>query len=439
MNKLKFSVTVTVLLMLVPVSAFSFRTVDEYLLRDKDAGCMSQECHSQFITGERAFMHEPAAAGKCGECHASAYPDDDAPESVQDITCSKCHKKIEHEIQTSRFIHGPVKDGECTSCHDPHGSDWKYLLKGPYDKLCSLCHNLKGLYRGASIHKPVKDGNCGLCHDVHASNYRSRLTDTGANLCLSCHEDMVQGMTGDHVHEPLLKTGCTDCHDPHSGEDSLRLKAASEKLCFKCHEEKLNEISQYTNKHDPASGGKCIVCHSPHYSESAYLLRDKVDTLCYNCHKENAVWKKRRFRHGPVVQGNCSACHNPHGSDNAFILRLSFPHKFYSAYKKGEYDLCFNCHKEALVTAERTGTATNFRNGEINLHRLHVYQEKGRTCRACHNIHASDQYDHLREEFLFGSVNIPIYYFKTKTGGRCIPGCHKERAYDRVDMVENKN
>lgn len=446
MNRPRLS-TFLLVLMLVPAvlhvlsaDSFPFRTAGEYAAAAQgQGGCVTAECHERFMPGKMAFQHEPVSAGKCGECHAQPYRESKFSGSGQNITCSKCHRKLEYEIQTSGFVHGPVKEGDCTSCHDPHGSDLKYYLKQPYGRLCTMCHNLKGLYSGASVHEPVKDGNCGVCHDVHASNYRSRLTDTGVNLCLSCHEGMVAGMAYDHVHAPLIKTGCTDCHDPHSGKDNLRLKASSGELCFTCHEEKRNEISQYTRKHKPAAEGNCVACHSPHFSISKYLLRDKVDSLCFSCHKDNSVWKERRFQHGPVAQGNCSACHNPHGSDNAFILRLSFPHKFYSAYEKGKYDLCFNCHKEALITAKRTSTATNFRNGEVNLHMLHVNQKKGRTCSACHNIHASDQYDHLREEFQFGSSSIPLYYFKTATGGRCVPGCHKERGYDRVNMVENRN
>jgi predicted CXXCH cytochrome family protein len=402
-----------------------------------ETGCVTQQCHAKFLE-EKKFSHEPAGTGKCDVCHnAEEYPNKYGIGPDQGVICSDCHKNLEKKIRISQFIHGPVKSGDCSSCHDPHGSDRAYLLREPYGNLCSSCHKLKRLYSGEFIHKPVKDGNCGLCHDPHASDNKSRLTDVGANLCISCHEDMVTGMTQDHIHAPLIKSGCTDCHDPHSGNSALRLKRSTEELCFACHEEKKAEISQYTRQHEPALKGQCILCHSPHYSEMKYLLLDKIDTLCYNCHKDSGVWKKRRFQHGPVAQGNCSACHNPHGSDNAYILRLSFPHAFYSPYEKGKYNLCFNCHKEALVTTDKTDTITNFRNGEINLHRQHVNQKKGRTCRACHDVHASDQSDHIRKEFLFGVAKLPIEYVKTDTGGRCITGCHRERGYDRVNMIDN--
>lgn len=417
----------------------AFETTDEYYSHTAGLnGCVSSVCHAEFIPGKKSFQHEPGLNPECDECHTAAYPNKYGLKDEQGLICLNCHKKMEVEIQSNTYVHGPVKNGDCSSCHDPHGSDTRFMLRASYSKLCSVCHSLKGLYAGTSVHKPVRDGNCGICHDPHASNHKSRLTDTGANICFICHEEMVTGMTGKYIHEPILISGCTDCHDPHSGENDLRLRATAEEICITCHDEKKNEISQYTSKHDPAEKGQCISCHSPHFSENEYLLLDKIDSLCFKCHKENSIWKKRRFQHGPVVQGNCSACHNPHGSDNAYILRMSFPHKFYSAYEKGEYDLCFNCHKESIITAKETVTITNFRNGRINLHTLHVNQKKGRTCRACHDVHASDQYYHIREEFLFGAVNIPIEYSKTDTGGRCLPGCHKERRYDRVEMVDNK-
>lgn len=400
--------------------------------------CVTGQCHSSFLKG-RDFTHEPVRTGSCDTCHrAAAYPDRYGIVPDKRLVCGACHENLEKEIISSSFVHGPVKNGDCASCHDPHGSDRPFFMREAYGDLCSSCHNLKRLYVGEFIHQPAKDGNCGLCHDPHASNNAARLTDIGANLCVICHEAMVAGMTMDFVHAPLVKTGCGDCHDPHAGESSTRLKVSADKLCFTCHEEKKTEISQYSRKHEPAEKGQCVSCHSPHFSDNKFLLRVRVDTLCFTCHKESSDWKKRRFQHGPVVQGNCSACHNPHGSDNPYILRLSFPLEFYSAYEKGEYDLCFNCHKEALVTTEKTVTITNFRNGAINLHMLHVNQKKGRTCRACHDVHASDQEDHIREEFRFGSATIPIEYIKTESGGRCIPGCHRERGYDRVRRVDNR-
>ncbi len=399
--------------------------------------CTSGQCHSEFKAREKN-MHEPAASGMCSECHsAGAYPNRFGLDQNERMTCARCHKQVEQIIKSGMFVHGPIKNGDCTSCHDPHGSMQPFLLRTPYNKLCASCHKTAGFNARSFLHEPVKDGNCGICHDPHASDYESRLVDTGANLCITCHEDMITGMTKNFVHEPLLKSGCSVCHDPHEGDNKLRLKAAPDRLCYKCHANKKIEVGQYIHKHDPAARGLCIECHSPHYSDNKHLLKDRVDSICYGCHKKKSAWKDRRYKHGPVAQGNCTACHNPHGSDNAFILRLAFPHNFYSEYKQNKYDLCFRCHIEGLVTAEKTKTITEFRNGETNLHSLHVMQKKGRTCRACHNVHASDQEGRIRDSFPYGAIEMPLEFYKTKTGGFCATGCHKPMTYDRLHAVDN--
>jgi predicted CXXCH cytochrome family protein len=347
--------------------------------------------------------------------------------------------ELKEEIRSRRHIHGPVKSGDCIACHDPHGAERGFLLREPYSKLCRMCHNPLAYMSGAFVHKPAQDGNCGICHDPHASNQRFRLTDIGANLCLSCHTETIEMMTLGYTHTPLVESGCSDCHDPHSGNDKLRLRTAPEQICFSCHKAKKDEIDHSTYRHEPAFEGKCTFCHSPHASSTRELLHSKIDTLCYSCHKEASEWKTMKFQHGPVLQGNCTACHDPHGSDNPYILRLPFPEKFYTQYEDGKYSLCFLCHAEAMITVEQTETITSFRNGGKNLHAFHVKQKKGRTCRACHDVHASNEERHMREEFRFGKINIPLYYFKTTSGGRCIPGCHKERAYDRVNAIINEN
>jgi predicted CXXCH cytochrome family protein len=420
-------------------SAFSFTSAEEYLNHaEGSAGCITSQCHSQLAEGS-IVKHAPVGNGECSACHrADAYPNRFGLEPNQSIVCYGCHKKIEQKIQSGNVVHGPVKSGDCSSCHDPHGTENPDLLRESNGKLCSICHRLEVLFSRKFIHKPVKDGNCGLCHDPHVSDFKFRLTDIGANLCLTCHEDMIPGMTAGNVHRPLIDSGCSDCHDPHSGNSKMRLRKEQTELCFTCHDEKKNEVNHYSQQHKPAVEGKCTACHSPHFSENQNLLRDKIDVLCYTCHEDSRLWKTRKFQHGPVAQGNCSACHNPHGSDHAFILRLAFPYKFYTSYEDGKYSLCFLCHKESLVTVEETSTVTSFRNGKKNLHAFHVKQKKGRTCRACHDIHASDIEHHLREEVMFGSYSMPIEYFRSETGGRCIPGCHRERAYDREKMIINK-
>ena len=68
-----------------------------------------------------------------------------------------------------------------------------------------------------------------------------------------------------------------------------------------------------------------------------------------------------------------------------------------------QYKLCFNCHAPDLVLQPQGTGLTGFRDGDKNLHWLHVNQQKGRTCRACHEVHASREPFHIRESVPFGT------------------------------------
>ena len=85
------------------------------------------------------------------------------------------------------------------------------------------------------------------------------------------------------------------------------------------------------------------------------------------------------------------------------------------------------------MLAKETDSLTDFRDGRINLHYLHVNKAKrGRSCRACHDTHASTNPMHVRESVPFGKWQMPISFTPTKTGGTCMAGCHKKLSYDRT-------
>ena len=127
-------------------------------------------------------------------------------------------------------------------------------------------------------------------------------------------------------------------------------------------------------------------------------------------------------------------CHDPHGSKEPQLLERSFPKTFYTSFAVEKYDLCFTCHEKALVLNEKTTSLTGFRDGDANLHFIHVNRDqKGRSCKGCHNVHGSDLPNHLASEVPFeGSTwAMPMQFEKNADGGKCTPGCHKERAYNR--------
>jgi predicted CXXCH cytochrome family protein len=223
-------------------------------------------------------------------------------------------------------------------------------------------------------------------------------------------------------------------------------------LCYTCHADKQQDIKEATTPHKALDQErKCLTCHDPHFSNYGKQLIKQPEDLCLSCHDREysgqngtianikAILANNSDHHGPIKQGDCSGCHNPHGSRNFRMLRENFPELFYAGYNPDNYKLCFMCHEKSIAKDETTKTLTNFRNGDRNLHFVHVNKfVKGRTCRACHDAHATNNPKHIRDKVPFAKWQLPIGFTKTKTGGNCLPGCHQRFSYDREKAVVNK-
>ncbi|NOR66795.1 MAG: hypothetical protein GQ528_05515 [Woeseiaceae bacterium] len=149
--------------------------------------------------------------------------------------------------------------------------------------------------------------------------------------------------------------------------------------------------------------------------------------------------KDMQFLHGPVAEMDCEGCHLTHGSEHFSLLAKEYPPQFYAPFSKENYDLCFSCHSESIVLTRETSDLTDFRNGNTNLHFMHVNKERrGRTCRSCHATHASNKPRHIRESVPYGKWDLPVGFKNSETGGSCAPGCHLPYAYDRQTPVDYK-
>jgi predicted CXXCH cytochrome family protein len=270
---------------------------------------------------------------------------------------------------------------------------------------------------------------------------------TGSRMCLECHEDMNPGFTYARFRHKPIVTGCTDCHSPHMSEQRYMLTSAVPGLCGDCHENIAGDLQTAAVKHSPVTEEPaCMNCHDPHAArESGLLLADELDT-CLKCHDETVEDKDKKqefadmkkllaanpYPHGPIQNRDCSGCHNSHGSQYFRLLTNQYPQGFYSPFFVSNYDLCFRCHEAALATEEHTTSATDFRDGDRNLHFLHVNKAShGRTCSSCHTVHASANPDHIAGTVPFGNWELPIKYEKTEDGGSCAPGCHALQKYRR--------
>ncbi len=405
--------------------------------------CTTAGCHAPIM--DHKVMHAPTSISECGVCHE--YEDPAAHSFVLKrrgaAMCTFCH--LGTDTQLGMVGHEPFDKGECTSCHDPHGSEVKTLLiTDTQAGLCAKCH--ESVIKGSHIHSPAADGECLGCHGAHGADYDHLLNRTGPALCLTCHED-VRDFLGDAAvrHKPVTED-CLDCHAAHASDFPDHLLKGTVALCESCHADPVEAARKASVKHSAVFEGRaCLNCHQPHASNDEELLNPDPVGSCLECHAEPVrrhdgstvagvpeIAAKGAVLHGPVRKGLCTGCHELHGSDHAELLTANYTPKFYAPFDLNNYALCFECHAEQLVLKEVSATETNFRNGTLNLHYVHVNRKKkGRACRACHATHASRSEVHVVDSVPFGKWQLPLNFRRTETGGSCDSGCHRPATYDR--------
>jgi len=393
-----------------------------------EEGCVTGQCHSTMLKTKNVHP----VAQPCDTCHQAEltpHPQKNKKtfKLVQDVPalCYTCHSPF----GSKKNVHPPVKDGMCTSCHNPHDSDEPKLLAQPAKDLCLSCHPDKVNFK--FVHGPASTGDCTTCHNPHESDNKSLVLKDSPELCYTCHTDIQDILKKKGVH-PAVLSGCTSCHNPHGSSYKMFLSAVGKELCFQCHPQIAEKIGAAKDVHAPINSEKaCASCHSPHASDSEKLLPKTGKDLCLDCHK-GLIKKNWTVLHGPIKEGKCTPCHDPHGSVTPKLLVKSFPEDFYVSYNENEYELCFSCHKRELLKFPDTSFATNFRDGDRNLHYLHVNrQTKGRNCKACHAVHGGELPKLIKDKAPFGKWELPLKFVKSDDGGSCAPGCHQKFIYNR--------
>ena len=410
----------------------------------RTASCLGAGCHDNVVN--QPFVHGPVAQRNCQACHAELEPRQHTFRDAmpRERMCVGCHVLPIRDV-----VHKPVEVGDCTSCHDPHGSSHKMMLRSdPATTLCVTCHGDLGFQKKSHVHGPVAAGACIVCHDTHSSWHKNLLKKPATELCAVCHDPVREALQSrKHVHRAVIDGKCTDCHDPHASDFRGQLKGDGVTSCLECHEPLRQKLAASPVKHGPITGGDgCAACHVGHASDLPKLQREAQPAACLSCHDRTlkdasgraitnmaALLKDNPQHHGPIREGNCTACHDPHASQNFGLLATDYPQDFYAPFDESRYRLCFSCHQPELATAKSGAGVTQFRDGDRNLHFVHVNREKGRTCRACHEVHASRRPFHIREATPFGATGwlLEINFEKRDTGGACAPACHKAMSYDR--------
>jgi predicted CXXCH cytochrome family protein len=295
-----------------------------------------------------------------------------------DELCWMCHGNIGPQ-RAMDYTHNPFMKGRCTSCHDPHASDFGPLLTQSERDLCVTCHPIGLQLNRAQTHPPVANRYCTTCHHPHASNYRGILVSNQRDLCFTCHPTVAPLSLKAVQHKPFIDD-CTGCHEPHGSNYVPLLRQEQPPLCYKCHPTIRYDFLKAS--HHPADSSllDCAGCHDPHASDYAALLTAKDNAICYKCHTAkigNASAIKVSYE-GSAHKGTlCISCHTPHGSAYGPLLREPNP------------ALCYRCHPSTRNIDEAFPAN--------HPHRPDLYWDvvalKPMTCTTtCHNPHGS-RYD----------------------------------------------
>ena len=260
--------------------------------------------------------------------------------------------------------------------------------------------------------------------------------------CVECHNNLVEHEV---MHMPA-EDACDNCHEatgeahPQDGVKGFTLMDEMPDLCFYCHEEPVIQA----HGHQPVMNKECLACHDAHGSSEPTLLKLPEQELCLSCHNRTyrtdtsetinirQLIRGQGMAHTAITDGGCIFCHQPHGSGFRAMLNEQYPAEDYLPAKTKNFELCFLCHDTDIIDAERTEWGTNFRNGDRNLHQLHINGNKGRNCRMCHNLHGSPRKFLIEETVGFGNWEMNMNFITVENGGSCLPGCHGRQSYDRL-------
>lgn len=257
--------------------------------------------------------------------------------------CFTCHRPIA-QLLTKSYQHNPFEKGQCTAtCHLPHASLYKNLLKQTPPNLCPSCHRLAEDLALPDRHPPWEQRLCVECHQPHASDYQGILQAQQKVLCFSCHPQ-IEALSGLPVqHSPFINGQCTGCHKPHSSVARPLLIENQPPLCYGCHPAIRNDFLKPS--HHPVGTPllNCSDCHTPHAAFYRRLLIAKDNNLCYTCHGDKRFFYERSAHDRLTLlapPGLCINCHTPHGS-------VWFP----LMIKEG-MATCLQCHPTKISRAD---------------------------------------------------------------------------------------
>jgi len=192
-------------------------------LEGSNKTCLS--CHN--ISTDRINRHTGVHANSkqvnCLTCHSIHAADAHSAHLLAKpelALCETCHISQVASFRNKPYAHRLGRGGmECDSCHEPHARGGKQSLKSTRagEMPCLTCHSDK---RGPFVfqHGAVAIGDCTTCHEAHGSSNPMRLKRaTVAQLCIECHSPLgtmtlgAQPPAFHNLSDPRYQN-CTTCH-----------------------------------------------------------------------------------------------------------------------------------------------------------------------------------------------------------------------------------
>ena len=148
-----------------------------------------QEATEQMVMSTR---HSPFKFGQCSACHLPHVSTNNSLlKQPKSEICYGCHPDIKPE----NFLF-PHQENPCMLCHQPHASTISKLLLGDPVVLCGEpCHSVAEHGRSNPYGFDVIDPNTNSiltctssCHKPHGSDFKNQLAINPRDLCFKCHK-----------------------------------------------------------------------------------------------------------------------------------------------------------------------------------------------------------------------------------------------------------
>jgi predicted CXXCH cytochrome family protein len=219
------------------------------------------------------------------------------PKEIKSETCLTCHP----DKKGGKFVHTAVGMG-CENCHqatsDKEKQTTRIELVATGGDLCAVCHEAK---KDPVLHGPYKNGECLTCHDPHTSEHPKQLRAEVNSLCLECHAERrrVEGPVG--LFGDKAKISQADFE-----QIPKIVPNAAVKMGHPFARHPMAEVP------DPLRGGEkmsCLSCHEAHSSQAGPLIRiakTKNGDICAACHEafEAKQSAENQKKYGATEQKN---------------------------------------------------------------------------------------------------------------------------------------